>query len=681
MRSMRIILCFFIGIYGFGTFIYADERGIGVINKSELLRISLKGKYYALVIGNNEYKYLPKLGTAVKDARDVATELEDEYGFEEVKVLSNASRDDIFNGFEYFNARIKPEDYFLIYYAGHGAFVKEADKAYWLPIDAKEENKSRWVIVDDITSMVKENAAGHVLIVSDSCYSGTMTRSFEANMSLKNERSIYLTKMVGRSSRTLMASGGNEPVSDSGGNGHSVFADVFIRSLEDEREEYFTAEELFVNAIQQSVAGRANQTPEYNPLRNSGHDGGDFVFHRASLESAENSFTKSSIERLAGINADHLTTIETIDEAMQTVHAIYNEAVEQKSNMIIEKAKEQLNKLEKGKNTLLDTLWRDELSKSNEIELTDAATIEKIMTRVNEIREEAGKVKNSGVITLADQTAQDIASRATLLIYGRTERALQIAEEKHLFDSASEAITTFITFANNNGLSESAEDSSKKLAAVDELKLDFAMRIGDTLSSLKAKEYQDEGELEKSIADIKEMKEEVCMTKSDFSATQLIEKLGKTEEYLNNKKEIVQLDAAKNKVDKYTKPLVVSGSICFGVTLVSVSLAGVFGWLSYYYKTSYTADFSAFKASESGDYEYDEYASSVNAMNMFSIAEVVMIPVAAVFLVPTIICYGLSGRSLLYQNRIDELRGFIKKYDVSISAGNDRVGLLFCLHL
>ena len=40
----------------------------------------------------------------------------------------------------------------------------------------------------------------------------------------------------------------------------------------------FTAEELFYRFVKQSVAGNAEQTPEYSIIRNSGHDGGDFVF-------------------------------------------------------------------------------------------------------------------------------------------------------------------------------------------------------------------------------------------------------------------------------------------------------------------------------------------------------------------------------------------------------------------
>ncbi len=52
------------------------------------------GRYHALVIGNNDYEYLPKLNTAVGDAEAVATLLEEKYGFRVTK-LTNASRRDI----------------------------------------------------------------------------------------------------------------------------------------------------------------------------------------------------------------------------------------------------------------------------------------------------------------------------------------------------------------------------------------------------------------------------------------------------------------------------------------------------------------------------------------------------------------------------------------------------------
>jgi formylglycine-generating enzyme required for sulfatase activity len=83
-------------------------------------------------------------------------------------------------------------------------------------------------------------------------------------------------------SRILIASGGNEPVADSGANGHSVFANAMLRGLNGIESTEFTAAELFNRFILEQVAGRASQTPEYGVIRNSGHDSGDFVFSKGN---------------------------------------------------------------------------------------------------------------------------------------------------------------------------------------------------------------------------------------------------------------------------------------------------------------------------------------------------------------------------------------------------------------
>ena len=49
------------------------------------------GRQFALVIGNNDYKHLPHLVTAVRDAEAVATLLSERYGFE-TTLLKNATR-------------------------------------------------------------------------------------------------------------------------------------------------------------------------------------------------------------------------------------------------------------------------------------------------------------------------------------------------------------------------------------------------------------------------------------------------------------------------------------------------------------------------------------------------------------------------------------------------------------
>lgn len=244
--------------------------------------LEFSGNYYALIIGNNNYRNLPKLKTAQHDAQEVKRVLEQEYGFK-TQLLLDATRVDMLHALNYFRKTLKEEDFFLLYYAGHGEFDKIAQKAYWLPVDALRDDDTNWIIVDIVTANIKRIAAKHVLVVADSCYSGTFTRKAITDLGSTPEKERYLLKMYQKSSRTLMASGGNEPVSDIGGGNHSVFADAFIQGLENTKDQIFTAEEFYFDHIKERVAGNAQQTPEYNPIRKSGHDGGDFIFRRQPL--------------------------------------------------------------------------------------------------------------------------------------------------------------------------------------------------------------------------------------------------------------------------------------------------------------------------------------------------------------------------------------------------------------
>jgi hypothetical protein len=238
----------------------------------------IKGKYYALIIGINDYKYIEKLAIAKKDAIAVEKLLKEMYGFE-TRLLMDATRLTILNAINDFRKKIGEEDSFLIYYAGHGDYDKVADKAYWLPADAERDNPANWIMADDITTNIKRMASKHVLIISDSCYSGTFVRRVVSDLtSTKSDREGFIKRMVEKTSRTLMSSGGNEPVLDSGGTGHSVFAEAFLRGFREMDEKVFTADEIFYGVIRERVIGKADQTPQYNNIRNSGHEGGDFVF-------------------------------------------------------------------------------------------------------------------------------------------------------------------------------------------------------------------------------------------------------------------------------------------------------------------------------------------------------------------------------------------------------------------
>ena len=131
----------------------------------------LNGHFFALVIGINNYQHLPKLSTAVQDAQALAAILHDQYGFR-TTLLTDATRDQITRAMNDYRHTLDENASLLIYYAGHGMYDKDADKAYWLPVDADRDDNSRWLMADDITTEVKVIPARHVLIISDSCYSG-----------------------------------------------------------------------------------------------------------------------------------------------------------------------------------------------------------------------------------------------------------------------------------------------------------------------------------------------------------------------------------------------------------------------------------------------------------------------------------------------------------------------------
>jgi hypothetical protein len=241
------------------------------------------GRYYALVIGNNDYRSLPKLETAMADARAVSQLLEDEYGFE-VTSLYDATRYDVMAALNDLRGRLKPRDNLLVYYAGHGELDRVNRRGYWLPVDAEAESPANWISSVQITDMLNAMQARKVLVVADSCYSGALTDSSFAQLDSarsEQEREAWLEKMVAKRSRTALTSGGLAPVLDSAdGGGHSVFAKAFIEVLID-NEDVLPGQRLFKEiSARTTVAarGRTGEVPQYAPIRFSGHESGDFFF-------------------------------------------------------------------------------------------------------------------------------------------------------------------------------------------------------------------------------------------------------------------------------------------------------------------------------------------------------------------------------------------------------------------
>jgi ketosteroid isomerase-like protein len=244
------------------------------------------GSYYALIIGIDNYQDpVPKLKTAVNDATALAKLLREQYGFKEIKLLldANANRTQILLAINDYK-RLPADSNVLIYYAGHGSKDPKTQRAYWLPVDAQRDSDVNWIGASTITDEISGLQSQHVLVIADSCYSGGLTRDSGSGLTVSLfDRKIYLRRMQESPSRTLMASGRDEPVADRGKDDHSVFAYSLLESLRIIPEDQFTAGDLFHKYIQQAVAGGigSNQVPQYGIIQNSGHEFGDFVFARS----------------------------------------------------------------------------------------------------------------------------------------------------------------------------------------------------------------------------------------------------------------------------------------------------------------------------------------------------------------------------------------------------------------
>jgi hypothetical protein len=99
---------------------------------------------------------------------------------------------------------ISAKDNLLVYYAGHGWLDKEMDEGFWLPVDAVDDNQVDWIANETIKRYVSAMKAKHVMVVADSCFSGSLIRGIK----ITDRNPDYLKKIVKKKARTVLTSGG-----------------------------------------------------------------------------------------------------------------------------------------------------------------------------------------------------------------------------------------------------------------------------------------------------------------------------------------------------------------------------------------------------------------------------------------------------------------------------------------
>lgn len=230
------------------------------------------GRRVAYLIGNNRYaEPIPQLETPKADVEAIGKVLRERLGYD-VKVLLDAGKADIIRTLQLAGKTTGRHQSVLVMYAGHGYQIKETQQGYWIPSDANTKDPSGWVSNGDITKLLTAIPAKQVVLISDSCYSGTLAKEQSANVDLNAARADLLA----RRSVLALTSGGEEPVSDEGRDGHSVFAASLIERLA-ELEGNSTVGRLF-EQVRADVTASYPQVPQLGAITSAGHStGGDYL--------------------------------------------------------------------------------------------------------------------------------------------------------------------------------------------------------------------------------------------------------------------------------------------------------------------------------------------------------------------------------------------------------------------
>jgi uncharacterized caspase-like protein len=243
------------------------------------------GRYFALIIGNQDYAKVEDLDTPANDVASMAEVLQRKYGFN-VEVLLDADNVTLMEKINDLNDRLDENDNLLIYYAGHGARIQtgEVESGYWLPTNADAPPRNTfWVSNEFVTGHLSRIQARRVMVVADSCYAGLLSDA-PGYLILKDAPQYdeeFMRYKLPKRSRLLLSSGGDQPVLDNGAPGHSVFAAVLLETLET-NDEILTGPQLFAaiddKVKQRSAASGFPQEASFKVIKGAGHEVGDFFF-------------------------------------------------------------------------------------------------------------------------------------------------------------------------------------------------------------------------------------------------------------------------------------------------------------------------------------------------------------------------------------------------------------------
>lgn len=202
-----------------------------------LLKNKVKRNAYAVIVGVENYRDLPKVDFATRDAETIKRYLIKMLGYPEEHIVlrtnERATKADFQAYFEnWLKNNVDRDGEVFVYYAGHGAPEPQSGKSFLVPYDGNPSFLETTAYpLDRLYKALSELPTSHIIVVLDSCFSGAGGRSVIA----KGIRPAVITVdnpiMAIKNISVLVAAQGNQISSSYQEGRHGLFTYFFLKGL------------------------------------------------------------------------------------------------------------------------------------------------------------------------------------------------------------------------------------------------------------------------------------------------------------------------------------------------------------------------------------------------------------------------------------------------------------------
>ena len=194
---------------------------------------------YALIIGNQNYRFVSNVPYAIHDARVFGDYCKTALGVPvaNIHIAEDATKQMILEEeIDDWISKIpnREEKNLIVYYAGHGVpDVKNKNKAYILPTDVRGTNPQRGIALDALYNKLGELAFNQTSVFIDACFSGVNRNNEGVTEGLRGvEIEAEEPTFADGNIVVFTAAQGNETAQGYPQEGHGLFTYCLLRQLQ-----------------------------------------------------------------------------------------------------------------------------------------------------------------------------------------------------------------------------------------------------------------------------------------------------------------------------------------------------------------------------------------------------------------------------------------------------------------